>query len=193
MDYPFHTARCGDISADLISRLKTLCESAPPTRHEGFNTHQYVERRKVDFSPELVKELTEAIGYFNVDSHYGIKVDVLAPGGVIHLHSDMSVASRDNIWICGHTHNIHIPLTTNAGCNVFHKRSHLIPDDKASKRHLLVGHSYAFNDYVHHWVRNDGETERIHLVVYYHDPKWLAKMALVKKFGLRLDQYYEVV
>ena len=193
MDYPFHTARCGDIPDDLRQRLLALCVNAPPVRHEGFNKHQYVERRQVDWPPELVRELTAAIGYFDVAQHYGIKVDVLAPGGVIHPHSDMSVASRDNMWICGHTHNIHVPLTTNPGCRVFHKRSALVPDDKVTARHLELGHSYAFNDYEHHWVRNDGSTERIHLVVYYHDPKWINKMAMVKRFGLRLDQYYEVV
>lgn len=193
MDYPFATARLGDIPADLIAELIAKCDGAPPVRHEGFNSHQYVERRKVDFGDALVKRLTNAIGLFNVGSHYGIKVDVLAPGGVIHPHSDMSVASRENMWVCGHTHNIHVPLTTNDGCKVFHKRSKMIPDEDQSVRHLQVGHSYAFNDYIHHWVRNDGETERIHLVVYYHDPKWEAKMAMVKRFKLRLDQYYEAL
>ena len=84
-------------------------------------------------------------------------------GGVIHPHIDANPAAK---W----PHKIHVPLTTNPGVVSFFG---------GTEHHLPVGEAVEVDNLGPHWVRNDGETDRIHLIFEYYDadqpdPDWLA-------------------
>lgn len=83
-------------------------------------------------------------------------------GGEIKPHQDTNVAAR---W----PHKIHVPITTN---------------DKVAfwidgvAYHLPVGEAFEVNNMAVHAVRNDGDSDRIHLIFEYYDaeqpdPDWI--------------------
>jgi len=89
----------------------------------------------------------------------------MAPGGVIHPHVDANPAAR---W----PHKIHVPLATNAGVICFFG---------GEERHLLDGEAVEVDNLGPHWVRNNGDTDRIHLIFEYYDtdqpePSWLGPL-----------------
>lgn len=89
----------------------------------------------------------------------------MAPGGVIHPHIDANPAAK---W----PHKIHVPLLTNpAVASCFGGAVH----------HFAPGQAVEVNNLAPHWVRNDGPTDRIHLIFEYYDPDqsdpaWLAPL-----------------
>lgn len=91
----------------------------------------------------------------------------MAPGGVIHPHIDANPAAK---W----PHKIHVPLTTNPGVvSFFGGREHRFPE----------GEAVEVNNLGPHWVRNDGDSDRIHLIFEYYDasqpdPSWLEPFLL---------------
>lgn len=88
-------------------------------------------------------------------------------GGVIHPHIDANPAAK---W----PHKIHVPLTTNeAVVSCFGGAEHRFPE----------GEAVEVNNLGPHWVRNGGETDRIHLIFEYYDadqpdPDWLEPFLL---------------
>lgn len=87
----------------------------------------------------------------------------MPPGGVIHPHIDANPAAK---W----PHKIHVPLTTNPGVVSFFG---------GEERHFPLGEAVEVDNLGPHWVRNDGATDRIHLIFEYYDadqpdPDWLA-------------------
>lgn len=87
----------------------------------------------------------------------------MEPGGVILPHIDANPAAK---W----PHKIHVPLTTNA------KVGFRLGD---AIHHFPVGDAVEVNNLGPHAVRNDGDTDRIHLIFEYYDvdqpdPAWLA-------------------
>lgn len=86
-------------------------------------------------------------------------------GGVIHPHIDANPAAK---W----PHKIHVPLTTNPGVVSFFG---------GTEHHFPAGEAVEVDNLGPHWVRNDGETDRIHLIFEYYDadqpdPDWLAPL-----------------
>lgn len=84
-------------------------------------------------------------------------------GGVIHPHIDANPAAK---W----PHKIHVPLTTHPGVVSFFG---------GAEHHFPVGEAVEVDNLGPHWVRNGGETDRIHLIFEYYDadqpdPDWLA-------------------
>jgi len=91
----------------------------------------------------------------------------MQPGGVIHPHIDANPAAK---W----PHKIHVPLSTNPGVVSFFG---------GEERHFPVGEAVEVDNLGPHWVRNDGDTDRIHLIFEYYDadqpdPAWLAPFLL---------------
>lgn len=87
----------------------------------------------------------------------------MPPGGEIKPHQDTNVAAR---W----PHKIHIPITTN-------DRVAFWIDGIAY--HLPAGEAFEVNNMAVHAVRNDGDSDRIHLIFEYYDadqpdPEWMA-------------------
>lgn len=89
----------------------------------------------------------------------------MAPGGFIHPHIDANPAAK---W----PHKIHVPITTNPGVVSFFG---------GAERHFPVDQAVEVNNLAPHWVRNDGDSDRIHLIFEYYDPDqpapaWLAPL-----------------
>lgn len=87
----------------------------------------------------------------------------MAPGGMIQPHIDANPAAK---W----PHKIHVPLVTNE------KVGFLIGD---TVHHFPTGHAVEVNNLGPHAVRNEGDSDRIHLIFEYFDadqpdPDWLA-------------------
>ena len=87
----------------------------------------------------------------------------MPPGGEIKPHQDTNVAAR---W----PHKIHVPITTN-------DRVAFWIDGVAYR--LPVGEAFEVNNMAVHAVRNDGDTDRIHLIFEYYDadqpdPDWVS-------------------
>jgi len=86
----------------------------------------------------------------------------MSPGGVIHPHIDANPAAK---W----PHKIHVPLSTNGRVvSFFGGQKHYFPP----------GEAVEVNNLGPHWVRNDGDTDRVHLIFEYYDadqpdPDWL--------------------
>ena len=91
----------------------------------------------------------------------------MPPGGVIHPHIDANPAAK---W----PHKIHVPLTTNPEVVSFFG---------GLERHFPEGQAVEVDNLGPHWVRNDGATDRIHLIFEYYDvdqpePSWLEPFLL---------------
>lgn len=86
----------------------------------------------------------------------------MKPGGIIHPHIDANPAAK---W----PHKIHVPLTTNPDVvSFFGGQEHCFP----------VGEAVEVNNLGPHWVRNSGNSDRIHLIFEYYDadqadPDWV--------------------
>jgi Aspartyl/Asparaginyl beta-hydroxylase len=91
----------------------------------------------------------------------------MPPGAVIQPHIDANIAAK---W----PHKIHVPLSTNAGVVCFFG---------GAEHHLPPGEAVEVNNLGPHWVRNGGDTDRIHLIFEYYDadqpdPDWLEPLLL---------------
>lgn len=87
----------------------------------------------------------------------------MSPGGVIHPHIDANPAAK---W----PHKIHVPLSTNPGVVSFFG---------GEERYFPAGEAVEVDNLGPHWVRNDGDTDRVHLIFEYYDadqpdPAWIA-------------------
>ncbi|MBP6748574.1 MAG: aspartyl/asparaginyl beta-hydroxylase domain-containing protein [Xanthomonadaceae bacterium] len=89
----------------------------------------------------------------------------MAPGGEIKPHRDANAAAK---W----PHKIHIPLLTNDQVTFFVDGiGYRMPEGEAAEVNNMAVHA----------VRNDGDTDRIHLIFEYYDtdqpdPEWLARV-----------------
>lgn len=86
----------------------------------------------------------------------------LRPGGMIHPHRDANPAAK---W----PHKIHVPLQTNEHTTFF---------VEGVGYRLPVGEAVEVNNLGVHAVKNDGATDRIHLIFEYYDldqpaPDWV--------------------
>jgi len=87
----------------------------------------------------------------------------MPPGGIIHPHIDANPAAK---W----PHKIHVPIMTNTGVVCFFGKG---------EHHFPPGAAVEVNNLGPHWVRNQGDTDRVHLIFEYYDadqpdPPWLA-------------------
>lgn len=86
----------------------------------------------------------------------------MAAGGVIHPHIDANPAAK---W----PHKIHVPLSTNPDVVSFFG---------GVEHRFEAGEAVEVDNLGPHWVRNGGDTDRIHLIFEYYDadqpdPTWL--------------------
>jgi hypothetical protein len=89
----------------------------------------------------------------------------MAPAGEIKPHRDANAAAK---W----PHKIHVPLLTNDKVTFY---------VDGIGYHLPEGEAAEVNNMGVHAVKNDGETDRIHLIFEYYDvdqpePAWLARV-----------------
>ncbi len=114
-----------------------------------------------DLLDPVLRQAVRPYGYSN-SSFPRIMLARMAPGGVIHPHRDANPAAK---W----PHKIHVPLTTNDKTTFF---------VDGVGYHFSVGQAYEVNNMGVHAVRNDGDTDRIHLIFEYYDmdqpaPEWV--------------------
>jgi hypothetical protein len=88
-------------------------------------------------------------------------------GGMIHPHIDANPAAK---W----PHKIHVPLSTNAGVVSFFG---------GEEHHFPAGEAVEVDNLGPHWVRNGGDSDRVHLIFEYYDadqpePGWLEPFLL---------------
>lgn len=108
----------------------------------------------------ILQQAVAPYGYAN-GAFPRIMLAKMAPGGVIHPHVDGSPSAK---W----PHKIHVPLQTNPGVQFFIKPEYY---------HFAVGGAVEVNNLDEHAVKNEGETDRIHLIFEYFDqdqPSWLS-------------------
>ena len=122
-----------------------------------------------DWRGLLEPVLTQAVGDYRYARGVFPRVMLanMPPGGVIHPHIDANPAAK---W----PHKIHVPLVTHPGVvSFFGGAEHRFPR----------GEAVEVNNLGPHWVRNDGDTARIHLIFEYYDadqpdPDWLEPLLL---------------
>jgi hypothetical protein len=92
--------------------------------------------------------------YYNIDAFKWIKIHRLRPDQEITLHSDPT-NSREN------THVVHLVVSTN---------NKVIFNLDGEDREFKTGHIYEIDNTKPHYVQNNGDTDRIHLmaIVYGH-------------------------
>jgi hypothetical protein len=109
--------------------------------------------------------LTEAVRHYSYKPGAFPRVMLarMPAGGVILPHVDAGAAAK---W----PHKIHVPVLTNTGVVAFFG---------GAERHFPPGEAVEVNNLGPHWVRNNGDTDRVHLIFEYFDteqpePDWLA-------------------
>ena len=88
----------------------------------------------------------------------------MAPGGIIQPHRDNMPAA---LW----PHKIHVPLLTNDKVGFY---------IEPTTYHFPVGQAVEVNNLDVHAVKNEGDSDRIHLIFEYYDPdqpSWLDSAA----------------
>jgi hypothetical protein len=121
-----------------------------------------------EFAPLLepvMQAATRAYGYQR-GAFPRVMLARMPPGGVIMPHRD---ENRAAFW----PHKIHLPLQTNS------KVQFVL---ESGTRNLVEGEAVEVNNLDGHAVRNDGDTDRIHLIFEYYDldqpePDWLREGA----------------
>lgn len=126
--------------------------------------------RWAEFEPLLAPVLAEATrdyGYAR-GAFPRVMLARMKPGGVIQTHIDANPAAK---W----PHKIHIPLQTSPGAVFFIGET---------AHHLPLDHAVEVNNLGPHGVRNESDTDRIHLIFEYYDldqpaPAWLEPLLAV--------------
>ena len=114
----------------------------------------------------VMRQATAAYGYARAE-YPRVMLARMAPGGVIKPHVDANPSAK---W----PHKIHVPVTTNPGVVSFFG---------GRERHFRTGEAVEVDNLGPHWVRNGGDTDRIHLIFEYYDadqpePGWLQPFLL---------------
>jgi len=107
----------------------------------------------------LLLQATAPYGYAR-GSFPRIMLARMAPGGIIHPHTDNMPSAT---W----PHKIHVPIQTNERVGFF---------IEPGLHHFKEGQAVEVNNLGVHAVKNDGATDRIHLIFEYYDmdqPSWI--------------------
>ncbi len=99
------------------------------------------------------------------------EIAVLPPGAILDKHIDPR-------WFHKHSHRLHIPVYTN-------DRAKLIFED--SEYHLSVGKIYEINNRVLHTAKNDGDTNRLHLIFDVMDRDFWEQNSNIDRFAMALE------
>ena len=108
----------------------------------------------------VMEQATRPYGYARAD-YPRVMLARMAPGGVIQPHRDNMPAA---LW----PHKIHVPLLTNDKVGFY---------IEPKTYHFPVGEAVEVNNLDVHAVKNEGDSDRIHLIFEYYDPdqpSWLS-------------------
>lgn len=148
-------------------------EALDRTRHIVFrfvnSTRDWRESHDRPLWPEwrarllpVMEQATRQYGYARA-VYPRVMLARMGPGGIIHPHVDANPAAK---W----PHKIHVPILTNPQVGF------LVGD---TVHHFPEGEAVEVNNLGRHAVRNDGATDRIHLIFEYYDldqpdPDWVS-------------------
>lgn len=92
----------------------------------------------------------------------------LVRGEIVNLFPGKSLIPHIDIyWFHKHSRRIHIPIYTNDFCfQIFENREY----------HLEVGSAYEINNRIKHSARNDGTTDRIHIILDLMSKEYIKQM-----------------
>ena len=154
--------------------------AAKPNRFEALDRTRHIVLRFVDHVDDwrashdrpswaawsalllpVMQQATASYGYARAE-YPRVMLARMAPGGVIKPHVDANPSAK---W----PHKIHVPLLTNPGVRF------LVGEQVY---HFPEGEAVEVNNLGIHAVRNDGTSDRIHLIFEYYDldqapPDWL--------------------
>lgn len=117
---------------------------------------RFFRKRHLDL-PEYFHHVLDTIGR---DIVHRTRFAKLAPQSSIKPHIDYNTE---------YGVRLHIPITTNLGCS-FGGIDH---NGETIKAHMPAdGGVWYINPGVKHWARNDGDTERVHMIVSVDSQKW---------------------
>jgi len=122
---------------------------------DSFKDHRYFTDKALwaDWHKVIEPIMTEAVKPYGYEkgAHPRIMLAKLPAHGEISKHIDRAPAAQ-------FPHKIHVPLFTNPQCH-FHVGGHSF--------HMETGKAYEVNNNDLHWVTNEGDTDRIHLIFEY--------------------------
>ena len=127
----------GNVEQSLIDDLLLVVEQA--------DWVHYLDSSK-DYWTWHPKDLPE-LPFKRVESPFFLKI---APKGKVHKHVD-----NEKPYV-----TYHIPIMTNSECWCFSTE-----DNTTITKHLKLGQQYIAHRTCPHWSCNDGESDRIHLLV----------------------------
>ena len=128
------------------------------TRHIVFRFIEGMQDHRVSYSRQLWPMWQGAIQPImdQVVSEYGFAEPEFPKVMLARLSAGYGIdPHRDGAGSNLYTHKIHIPLFTNSGATFF---------VDGQSFHLEEGTAYEVNNLTTHGVRNDGKTDRIHLI-----------------------------
>lgn len=128
----------GTASQKLIDDLLQTIDSMQWSGYLDTSRDYFIAHPK-DACPELP--------FKKVECPFFLKIK---PGGKVHRHKDNK---KDYV-------TYHIPIMSNTECWCFSTEN-----NKTVTKHLKVGKMYIAERTLEHWSCNDGDTDRIHLLV----------------------------
>lgn len=119
-----------------------------------------------DLLEPVLEQAVRAYGY-KIGLFPRVMLAKLPPGGVIHPHIDANPAAK---W----PHKIHVPVSTNP---------EVISGFGGGEHYFPQGEAVEVDNLGPHWVHNNGDSDRVHLIFEYYDadqpdPSWLEPFLL---------------
>lgn len=145
--------KIGEISQDTRDRALAICRNlVDGWQVSKGETTDYAANMEAH---EAIKELSELTDRWPVEQWQSAFFLVITPGGKVHRHTD-----SPHPW-----NTYHIVLLTNPEC-----RNSMYYDD-GSEHHfnLQAGAIYRVDRSIEHGSHNNGDEDRIHLLVEVHD------------------------
>lgn len=138
----------GDTKAIFLRWSKEL------TVHAAFNDLEAVDFPAFSELPEARELVAEVVKLVGATKLGRVLITSLKPNGVIHPHADEGA-------VADHYERFHVVLKSESG-NFFHSQV-----SKFETEHVFMkeGEVWWFNHKRPHWLKNNSECERIHLIV----------------------------
>jgi hypothetical protein len=121
------------------------------------HTSQHYRIKKIQDAYNLSQDIFETVESLcpSFDIFYA-EINYIKPGEGIKPHKDNGDGVTGRHWYLGASKRIHVPIITNELAIMYCNNQ---------SKHLPVGTVYEFHNNLNHYVVNDGDTPRVHLVI----------------------------
>lgn len=195
MDFSFYILKIATLPDGLRERLLAVAREQlknPASKkyftdgvNAGFNSASMPSA--YDKERPAVKEAISLLSEIYTSGQYtSCEVNFLEVDGFIHEHTDQSSAVTPTGinyhfgTLVHQWHSVHVPLT-GLGQYLFRRDSRNEYDIES----MQPGSMYVFNNYAQHAVKNIGGTQRVNMILHFHDPKWASKRKLYEMYNIR--------